>query len=72
MEIPLDEQWLKQLYTVLIQFYKNTSDPIRSGYPLVSDYNDGMLNVCVSRPKTKLFGQEMYPHVMQKAAITMH
>lgn len=72
MEISLSEEWLKQLYTVLISFYENTSDPIKSGFPIVSDYNLAMLNVCVNRPNTRLFGKTIYPHILQKAAVNMH
>jgi death on curing protein len=72
MEILLTEEWLKQLYQVLIDFYKNTDDPIRSGFPIVTDYSPSMLNACVNRPRTKIFGQTIYPHVLQRAAISMH
>ena len=72
MEILLDEEWLKQLYTVLIRIYKDTDNPIRSGYPIVSDYNLSMLSVCINRPKTKIFGKAMYPHILHKATVNMH
>jgi death-on-curing protein len=72
MEIPLDEEWLKTLYNVLISIYKNTDDPIRSGFPIVSDYNKSILSACVNRPKTKIFRQTIYPYVLQRAAVTMH
>jgi prophage maintenance system killer protein len=72
MEIPLTGEWLKQLYQVLIAFYKNTSDPVKTGYPVVPDYNEGMLDVCVKRPHTKIFGKIIYPHVLQRAAVNMH
>ena len=72
MEIPLTEEWLEQLYYVLIRIYENTEDPIRSGFPIVTDYNSSILSVCVNRPRTKLFGKTMYPHVLQRAAVNMH
>lgn len=72
MEIPLTEAWLEQLYYVLIKIYKETDDPIRSGFPIVSDFNKGMLNVCVNRPGTRIFGKIMYPHTLQRAAVMMH
>jgi death-on-curing protein len=72
MEIPLTEDWLKELYSVLIKIYKDTDDPIRTGFPIVSDFNEPMLNVCVNRPHTKVFGKVIYPHVLQRASVNMH
>jgi death-on-curing protein len=72
MDVPLSEDWLKQLYSVLIEIYSNTDDPIKSGFPIVTDYNTAMLNVCVNRPKTKVFGQTMFPHVLHRATVNMH
>ncbi len=72
MEIPLTEDWLKQLYAVLVAFYKNSDDPVKSGYPFAADFNEGMLSVCVNRPHTKIFGKIIYPHVLQRAAVNMH
>ena len=71
MEIYLTEEWLKQLYNVLIKIYKDTSDPIRSGFPIVTDYNSAMLNVCVNRPRTKIFGKTMFPHLLHRATVNM-
>src|SRR3972149_7581834 len=72
MEIPLTEEWLERLYYVLIRIYENTEDPIRSGFPIVTDFNPAILNVCVNRPRTKIFGKTMYPHVLQRATVSMH
>jgi len=33
MEIPIDEDWLKALYDILIIIYRNTDRPITSGFP---------------------------------------
>lgn len=72
MEIPLDEEWLKTLYNVLIAIYKDTDDPIRTGFPIVTDFNEPMLNVCVNRPHTKIFGKTIYPHILHRATVNMH
>jgi death on curing protein len=72
MEIPLTEDWLKELYNVLISIYQKTNDPVRTGYPLVPDFNEPMLNVCINRPHTKIFGKVIYPHVLQRAAVNIH
>lgn len=72
MEISLSEEWLKQLYTVLIAIYKDTDDPIKSGYPIVPDYNLAMLNVCVNRPHTRIFGKTLFPHILHKATVNLH
>jgi death-on-curing protein len=72
MEIPLTEEWLERLYYVLINVYKNTDDPIRSGFPVVTDFSPAILNVCVNRPRTKVFGKTMYPHVLQRATVNIH
>ena len=71
MEIPFDEDWLKELYNVLIEIYKETEDPIRSGFPIVSDYDNSLLSACVNRPKTKIFRKTIYPHIIQKAAVSV-
>jgi len=72
MEILIDEEWLKTLYEILIQFYSDTERPIVSGFPIVLDYDEGMLNVCVERPQTVIHGEVLYPHILQKATILMH
>jgi len=72
MDIQIDEDWLKSLYTILIAIYKNTNHPIVSGLPIVPLYNENMLSVCVKRPQTAIYGTNIYPHVLQKAAILMH
>ena len=72
MEITLSEDWLKQLYNVLIVIYKGTEDPIKSGFPIVTDYNSALLNVCVNRPHTRLFGKTIYPHILHKATVNLH
>ncbi len=71
MEISLTEEWLKQLYGVLVNFYRRSEDPVKSAYPF-PDFNDAMLNVCVKRPQTKVFGHVIYPHPLQRAAVIMH
>jgi death-on-curing protein len=72
MEIPLDEDWLKALYDILIVVYSDTDRPITSGFPIVTDYDEGLLSVCVERGKTTISGKEVYPHILQKAAVLMH
>jgi death-on-curing protein len=72
MEIPIDEDWLKTLYDILIKVYSDTDHPIVSGFPIVTDYDEGLLGVCVNRGKTTLLGKSVYPHILQKAAVLMH
>lgn len=72
MEVPIDVDWLKALYRVLIIIYRDTDDPILSGFPIVTDYNEGMLGVCVERGKTTINGVPIYPHPLQRAAVLMH
>lgn len=72
MEIPIDEQWLKTLYDILINIYKDTDNPVYSALPLVPSYNANMISVCVKRPQNVVFGKKMYPHHLQKAAVLMH
>ncbi len=72
MEILLTEDWLEKLYYVLINIYKNTDDPIRSGFPIVTDFSPSILSVCINRPKTKIFGVTIYPHVLQRATVNLH
>lgn len=70
-EIPIDEEWLKTLYDILIEFYHNTDRPIISGFPIVFDYDESMLSACVERPKTVIGGKAIYPHILQRAAVLM-
>lgn len=72
MEILIDEEWLKTLYDILTQIYSGTDRPIVSGFPIVFDYDEGMLSVCVERPRTAIRGKVLYPHILQRAAILMH
>jgi death-on-curing protein len=72
MEIPIDEDWLKTLYDILIIIYRNTDRPIASGFPIVTDYDEGLLSVCVERGKTTINGIQIYPHPLQRAAVLMH
>ncbi len=71
-EIPIDEEWLRTLYDVLIELYKNTERPIVSAFPLVLDYDPSMLSVCVNRPRTTIGGKALYPHILQRATVLMH
>jgi death-on-curing protein len=72
MDIPIDEEWLKALYTVLIAIYKDSDNPIRSGFPIVTDYDQSILIGCVNKPKAKIFGKTIYPHTLQRAAVIMY
>jgi hypothetical protein len=72
MEIPIDEDWLKTLYEILVRIYQDTDRPVTSGFPLVLDFDESMISVCVERPKTKVFGITLYPHTLQRAAVLMH
>jgi death-on-curing protein len=72
MEIPIDEDWLKTLYDILIEIYSGTDRPIISGFPIVTDYDEGLLSACVNRGNTTIFGKAIFPHTLQKAAVLMH
>lgn len=72
MEIPIDEEWLKALYEILVSIYKDTERPVSSGFPLVLDFDESMISVCVERHKTKVFGKNFFPHILQRAAVLMH
>lgn len=72
MEVPIDEDWLRTLYDILIKIYSDTDRPIVSGFPIVTDYSEGMLSVCVERSKTTINGMPIYPHPLQRAAVLMH
>jgi death-on-curing protein len=72
MEIPIDEAWLKTLYDILIRVYSNTERPIVSGFPIVTDYDEGLLGACVERGNTSLLGKAVFPHILQKASVLMH
>jgi len=72
MEIPIDVDWLKTLYDILIAIYRDTDRPIVSGFPIVADYDEGLLSVCVQRGETTILGKAIYPHILQKAAVLMH
>ena len=71
-EIPIDEEWLRTLYDVLIELYKNTDRPIVSGFPIVLDYDISILSACVERPRTTIGGKALYPHILQRATLLMH
>jgi death-on-curing protein len=72
MEIPIDEDWLKALYDILVKIYSDTDRPIVSGFPIVTDYDEGLLSVCVERGKTTILWKSVYPHSLQRAAVLMH
>lgn len=72
MEIPLNKDWLKTLHDTLVLIYQNTDDPISSGIPIVPDYNESLISICVERYKTKVYGKTLYPHTLQRAAVLMH
>ena len=72
MEIPIDVDWLKTLYDILISIYRDTDRPIVSGFPIITDYDEGLLSVCVERGGTTILGKAIYPHILQKAALLMH
>ena len=65
MEIGIDEEWLKVLYDVLVDIYKETDTPITVGY------NEGMINVCVERPQTGIYDFIPFPHFLHKVAVLM-
>lgn len=72
MEVPIDVEWLKALYDILTIIYSGTDRPIVSGFPIVTDYDEAMLNVCVERGKITVLGKLLYPHTLQQAAFLMH
>ena len=71
MELLIDEAWLKTLYQMLISIYQNTDRPIFSGTPIAREFNDNLINICVKRPQTAIFGKKIYPQILQKGAVLM-
>jgi death-on-curing protein len=65
MEIWLDEEWLKALYRILVDIYRNTD------YPITVGYNDGIINVCIERPLTGIYDFIPFPHFLHKASVLM-
>jgi len=72
MEVNIDKDWLKALHEILVLIYETTDDPIGSAIPLVQDYDESLLSICVERHNTKVFGKILYSHTLQKAAVLMH
>jgi len=66
MEIKIDEDWLKILYEILFDFYRN------SGHPITAGYSEGMISVCVNRPQVWIRNFIPYPHLLHKATVLMH
>jgi len=66
MEFSLDGEALKFFHEILIDFYKNTGDPISRGY------SEGMVQVCVERPTTDIYNLIPFPHILHKAAVLMN
>jgi death-on-curing protein len=72
MEVNIDKDWLKALHEILVLIYETTEDPIASAIPLVQDYDESLISICVERHNTKVFGKIIYSHTLQKAAVLMH
>lgn len=65
MEIWITENWLRALYDILVDIYKNTD------YPITVGYNPSMISVCIERPQTGIYGKIPFPHVLHKATVLM-
>jgi len=65
MEIWLDEETLKFLYVTLVGFYRYTD------YPITVGFNEGIISVCIERPKTGIYGYIPFPHFLHKATVFM-
>lgn len=65
MEIWLDEEWLKVLYGILVNIYRDTD------YPITVGHNEGMISVCIARPLTGIYDFIPFPHFLHKAAVLM-
>jgi len=72
MEIQINKEWLTTLHKILIDIYQETEDPISSALPLVHDYDESLISVCVERHQMKVFGKIIYPHILQRASVLMH
>lgn len=72
MIIEIDEEWLISLHKILVSIYQKTDDPITSAIPLVHDYNESLISVCVDRHQTRILGKDLYPNLLQRATILMH
>lgn len=66
MEIQINKEWLTTLHKILIDIYQETEDPISSALPLVHDYDESLISVCVERHQMKVFGKIIYPHIYSK------
>lgn len=65
MEIILDKDTLKFFHDVLIDFYKDTKDPIALGE------SESLIDVCAERPFTDVYDFIPFPHILHKATILM-
>lgn len=72
MDVNIDKDWLKALHKILVLIYEDTDDPIGNAIPLVPDYDESLISICVERHNTQVFGKILYPHTLQKAAVLMH
>ena len=72
MDVNIDKDWLKALHEILVLIYEDTDDPVGNAIPLVQDYDESLISICVDRHNTKIFGKVFYPHTLQKAAVLMH
>lgn len=65
MEIQLDKHTILFLYSILVDFYKNTEDPITLGH------SEGLIQVCVEKPFTDIYSAIPFPHVFHKASVLL-
>lgn len=65
MEIWLDEEWLKVLYGILVNIYRDTD------YPITVGYNENIISVCIDRPLTGVYDFIPFPHFLHKATVLM-
>jgi len=65
MAITIDQDTLMFFHDVLIEFYRNTEDPITLGQI------NSIVDVCAERPFTDIYDFIPFPHILHKAAVLM-
>jgi death-on-curing protein len=65
MEIQLDYHTIMFLYSILVDLYKDTEDPITLGH------SEGMVQVCVEKPFVDIYNFIPFPHTLHKASVLL-
>lgn len=65
MEIQLDYHTIMFFYSILVDLYKDTEDPITLGH------SEGMVQVCVEKPFVDIYNFIPFPHILHKASVLL-